>query len=233
MVVQAFSAADVALKNNTALSAYNKTQRGNVTVQVNSTQYGYQSLILGDAVGAASVSFTATGADSSAQWVGAAIVLSAQTIPGSAFRQHVASTSTVLVSSGNNVASVFSGAVTDYCSSDLTLSIVGGQPVITVGLAGTYVVTVGILEASTFTSHYTRATVYKNSGVAKQGQTLNVSATAANTWMIQSTFILECAAGDTIQPGYWSSATISSLHTGESTGTCTYWEVALANRSLL
>jgi hypothetical protein len=230
MAAVAFSAGDVTTKANTALSSFTKTQRGNVTVQVNSTQYGYQSLAFGDTTGTSGgVTFGATGADSFAAWVGVGVVLSATSVIGSGLRQYRSVTTTVLPSSGNQTLGAFF-SVTQYCTADLSIN--GATGATTVSVAGWYMVTISVLEASVITVHQARVLLYQNGAVVQQGGTMYVTTSASNTWVMQSTFTVYCNAGDTIQPGVWYSAS-ANAPSGESTGTCSYWEVALVNRSLL
>jgi hypothetical protein len=229
MAVVAFSAGDVTTKANTAISGFTKTQRGNTTVQVSSTQYGYQSLAFGDTTGTGGgVTFGATGADSSAVWVGVGIVLSATQYVGSGFRQSRTVSTTAAPSSGNNS---FSGNydTTQYCTSDISIS--GG--VATVSVAGHYAVTVSQLEAAVTTVHQARPLLWQNGAVVQHGNTMYVTTTASNTWIMQSTFTVYCNAGDTLAPGGWYSTGPGFAITGESTGAQTYWEAALLNRSLL
>jgi hypothetical protein len=225
MAVAAFSAGDVITKANTSLSAFTKTSRGNTTVQVNSTQYGYQSLVLGDAAGGSGgVTFGATGADSSAGWVGAGLVLSATPTVGSGFRAYNSSTTIFGCSSGNNTFGTAIFPTTDTSTSDLSYS----NPVLTISVAGWYAVKIQFLTGS-YTSFLLGTLLYKNSALAQAGQRITPSAGA----ILSDSFLIYCNAGDTLQPGYYAGTAFGSTFTAESTGTQTYWEVALMNRSLL
>jgi hypothetical protein len=231
MAVVAFSAGDVTTKANTAISGFTKTQRGNTTVQVSSTQYGYQSLAFGDSVGGSGgVTFGATGADSSAAWVGVGIVLSATQYVGSGFRQSRTSTLTAAPPSGNNTFGP-QYDTTQYCTSDISIN--GTTGVATISIAGHYAVTISQLEAAVTTVHAARPLLYQNGAVVQHGNTMYVTTTASNTWVMQSTFIVYCNVNDTLAPGGWYSTGPGFAITGESTGTQTYWEAALVNRSLM
>src|SRR5947209_15728799 len=225
--VAAFSAGNVLTKANTALSGFTQTQRGNTTVQLDSGQYGFQSLAFGDAAGASGVTFGATAANT-AGWVGAAIVLSATSVLGSGLRLQRTSTATAAPSAGNQTLGLYDSPP-QYLTSDLSLS----GSAATVTIAGWYMATISQLEAAVTTVHQARVLLYQNGSVVQQGQTLNVTTTASNTWIMQGTLTVYCSAGDRRQPGEWYSTGPGFALTGEATGTCTYWEMALVNRSLL
>jgi hypothetical protein len=226
LAVAAFSAGDVAFKNNTALSAFTKTQRGNTTVQVDSAQYGYQSLAFGDAVGGSGgVTFGVTGANSSAEWAAGAIVLSATSTIGSGFRAYRTNTATGGVTAGNNQLVWYNLAnrqTADYSYNSTT-------GVLTVANAGWYKVKISFL-----TDNYTSALIgpilYQNGSVVECGSRI---APSVSSCVIADSFHVYCSAGDTLQAGVFAGVSFATTLIGESTGTQNVFSVSLMNRSLL
>lgn len=224
MAVAAFSAGDVTTKANTALSSFTKTQRGNTTVQVNSTQYGYQSLAFGDSVGGSGgVTFGATGADAFAIWAGVGIVLSATSVIGSGFRAIAAGGVAQAATSGTHQIVWFnSGTFTDdysYNTSTCTL---------TVANAGWYAVKISFLTSG-YTSVSLGPILYQNGSIVQYGISIAPSSGA----IVGDSFLVYCNAGDTLNPGYSAATSLSGTFAAETSGTKTYFEVALMNRSLL
>jgi hypothetical protein len=227
MAVVAFTAGDVTTKANTALSSYTKTQRGNTTVQVNSTQFGYQSLAFGDTTGGSGgVTFGATGADSFAAWLGAGLILSATSLVGSGFRAHRVASSGTGATAGNNGFGNWYNVVdqntADYSYNNLTATV-------TVANAGWYMAKISFFTAS-YTSAYLGPVLYQNGAVVQAGATTRPTTSGQ---VIADSFLVYCNAGDTLTAGYNAGVTFITTFAGDTTGTMNYFEVALMNRSLL
>lgn len=225
MAVAAFSAGDVTLKLNTAISGYTKTQRGNTTVQVNSGQYGYQSLAYGDSVGAGGgVTFAATGADSSAEWVGAAVVLSATSVVGSGFRAYNCSANSVTAGFGT-VGGMF-GSTDIVSTPDYSYNSSTGA--VAISNAGWYMVVIRYYTNS-YTSFKLGTALYHNGSMVQAGNYL----VPVSGQIIGDSYLIYCSSGDTLQAGYQAGVSYSATFAADTTGTLAYFEVSLMNRSLL
>jgi hypothetical protein len=226
MAVAAFTAGDVATKADTTLSGYTQTQLGNTTVQVNGGQYGYQSLAFGDAAGATGgVTFGASCADAFAEWVGAAVVLSAQPYDGSGFRAYPSSVAAGCSSGVNTFASSFfntvARATADYSYDTSTNTL-------TVLYTGWYKIKISFL-VDTYTNYLLGPVLYHNGVPVEYG--INNPPTSGAT--ISDSFYIYCNAGDTLTPGYYAGVAYSATFGNDTTGTKTFWSVSLMNRSLL
>ena len=229
MVIQTFA---VATSAGPTISSYNKTSRAN-SGAINNSTFGYEmALLIGDAAGASSVTFTATGGNVNDRWGSLAVAIGA---PGSGVGSGLLcfnnSTSTVNGSSGTNTFpnDFFNQNV--YLTEDMTYSTTGNT--LTIGLAGWYKVRVNVLEAAVITAHFIRTVLYHNGSVVQVGTTMPVSTTASNTYVTGDAYSVYCVPGDTLQPGYWLSGSVSSVFVGETTGAFSYWSASLMNRSLL
>jgi hypothetical protein len=215
------------------IGSLNHTALENVTW--GSTSSGWAnwagSAAITDITGATSVTFSATGSYSSEDWGGLIVnLVGAGTTPiGSTSRFQNTSTTNYNVSSGTNVlpASFFATGTSGQVTSGY--SWVASTQTLTITNAGTYVISLNFVEAACTTVHMIRAAIFHNGSVVAQGDSTYVSATFTNYWTAGVSFTLYLNAGDTIQPGYWCSNSISSLLTGESTGSLSYFVVSLAN----
>jgi hypothetical protein len=226
MAVCALSAGNATTKADTTLSAFNETQRGNVTEQVNSLQYGYQSLAFGDAAGVlGGPTFTAIAANT-ASWVGAALVLSAQATIGSGFRAANTTASAVAATAGVHMLPF--GFFNSVAVSTDDYSGTGTGNTVVVAQAGWYKVKIGLLT-HTYSGLLLGPALFVNGTAVEIG--LNIAPSAGA--IISDTFLIYLNVGDTLAAGYDASTTYSDTFIGETTGTRCYWSVSLLNRSLL
>jgi hypothetical protein len=227
MIVQAFAASG---PGGLTLSSYNKTQRYN-SGSFNSIEV----FLLGDAAGASSVTFSATASSTSGEnFVGVAVnLLPSPAVIGSGFSAHNNSTTAVASTSGNNLFPNSFYNVTEEISSDLTYAPATANK-ITVANAGWYMVSVYALITTSIVSQAFRALLYQNGSAVKSlGPTVDPSTSSLGDFIFGGSCLIYCQAGDTLQPGYNSSISISGALVGETTGQGAYWQVALMNRSLL
>ena len=145
---------------------------------------------------------------------------------GSVFRQYRASTSTVTIASGNNLLANSFFDTNQYLTSDLTYA-AGTQNKLTISVAGTYMVKMSFyIDAGGAGSNALGPILYHNGSVAQFGNQVVTSSGYTGPW--GDSFLIYCAAGDTLQPGTSSNISTFNLF-GESTGAYCYWEVALCN----
>jgi hypothetical protein len=157
------------------------------------------------------------------------------TLYGSTGKMSRTATGTVTFNSGANLAPTNFFGVNDGTTADLTADLTNGK--FTATIAGNYEVSIGYkVSSSNLTANSCVAPVlYKNGSVARvggDGVQTQAGVTPIQIRFIQSTFKIELSAGDTVQAGYDSTATQTSAFTGEASGTQSYFEIALANRSL-
>ena len=215
-----------------SMSAYNQT----LLTDTGSQGAGTSNLdvLVGSAAGGASVTLSALSnvVNSSQYWIEAAVDFlpaAAAQIGSTALISNTSTTAQNVVATTNTVLpnSFYNNTV--YKTADIGYSTTGNT--FTVTLSGTYTVTICILEAASLTQHVLRCILYHNGSVVQSGGAMLVSTTSAGTYIAQATFSVYCAANDTIQPGYWTTAAQTGLILGEATGTQCYFSIALANRS--
>jgi len=155
------------------------------------------------------------------------------TLVGSTGKMSRTGTGTVTFNTGANLAPTSFFGTNDGTTSDLTADLTNGK--FTVTIKGNYVVTIGYKVNSGLANNSAVAPVlYKNGSIARVGgdgiQPGGVGPVQIR--FIQSTFKIELDVNDTVQAGYNSTAAQTTSFTGESTGTQSYFEIALANKSL-
>jgi hypothetical protein len=118
---------------------------------------------------------------------------------------------------------------TQYITSDMSYT--SSTNTLTVTVAGWYQIVVSH-RISTSGTIYTAVGFFKNGTFAQSGN--GVGWTTGNTPVVQGSFLVYCAAGDTLQPGlvYSTGASFTGA-TGDASGSLTYWEVAFMNRGQL
>jgi hypothetical protein len=230
LVIQAFGVINT---GSITLGSYNQTQRYNSGTIASSTDDAV--LLVGDAPGSGTVSFSATASTTSGeQWGAVAInLVGVGTAPiGSGFRQYRTLTATVTSTSGGALFPNSFFNTQDTCTSDIT-SAPATNNQITVANAGWYAVSVYAMITTAVVDQFFRGQLYKNGSLAKSMGPTVYPTSSSQAWMFGGSCQIYCNAGDTLQPGYYSSYAGTGVLTGETTGTECYWEVALLNRSLL
>lgn len=232
-IVQEFVLSSAGAPNYTeSLTGYNQTPQYNSGNIVFNGFLGNLVLLAGDAAGASSVSFSATALSTiKNSWAAAAvnlIPLPATTL-GSGFRAYNNSASTVNAAVGNNIFPNDFYNVTQTITQDMTYSTTGNA--LTVAEAGWYTVTVAVLLVSTYVDQWVSVDLYHNGSFYENGGSQFI-ASAASTTVIKDAFQIYLSAGDTVQPGYYSSAA-GAAFTADTAGTKTYFSVGLMNRSLM
>lgn len=214
-----------------AMSAYSKTQTANTGNVVNgSINYAHLS---GYAAGAPSVTFSAASTGVST-WYSLAVVLipSPSAEVGSFFKQVRQQTGTFSVLSGENLFTNGFFETNRVCTSDI-ISAPTSANQITVSYEGAYLVKIRIALNGTATNYYACPILYQNGSVVEYGGPPIFVSNNSNNYAIEATFIVYCAANDTLQPGMWCSTAVTNLVTGEATGLHTLWSCALMNRSYM
>lgn len=153
---------------------------------------------------------------------------------GSGFRAYRSNTTAVsLTNTGVANASLlpsdfFGGAngVTQWITADLAYASATNNQ-ITVSLEGWYQVTICLYQP-THPNCSLAPVLYQNGSVLEVGY----YAPGSSSYNSQSTFLVYCAKNDTLQPGYSTNTTGSTI-SGESTGAMSYWSVTLLNRGTL
>jgi hypothetical protein len=120
-------------------------------------------------------------------------------------------------------------------TNDLTWTATGNK--VTVTIEGTYLVVVNQnLASGLITNNVFRAVVFRDTGtgpvIVARGPAFAYSPVGSDDPSFGIAVAVYCAAGDVIQPGYYSSGLAIGALVGETTGTGTYFEVVLLNRSL-
>lgn len=217
-----------------AMSAFNKTSRANYSSASSAFLGAGVGLVVGDSVGTAgSQTFSATATHN--QWAAGIVnLIGAGSVPiGSGCRVYRTSTATFLSPAATTAvlpASTFN-ATPDKITSDMTWT--QSTNSITVANAGWYTVTLSLLMTGSYSgSYYLGLALYKAGALVQWGE--RIVLTSGYTYIIQSTWTVYCNAGDALQPGSYANfpSTVAAW-TGEASGIATYFEVALANRSLL
>jgi hypothetical protein len=225
-IVQAFASTN-------SIGTYNQTTQYNSGAMSNGATSIY--LVAGDAAGASSVSFTGTASPFAWAATAANLIPLPSTVLGSGFRAANTSTSGVSASSGNNTFpnSFFNTTVTS--STDLTYSASSGNTV-TIAHAGWYTVTISVLLSALYYNQAVGLNLIQTpnggSTITKRGHVSWIGTTANANIVCAFTFQVYCGAGDTLQPGYWTTAS-GTAFVGTSDGLSTYFEVSLNNRSLM
>jgi hypothetical protein len=145
---------------------------------------------------------------------------------GSGFRQYLASTTQVNLVSGTNLLPNSYYDTNQWQSADLTYA-AGTNNELTVSVAGWYMVKISLYtKTSGAGNNQLGPVLYHNGSVVQRGSLLVT--VDGGSLIASDSFIVYCAAGDTLQPGSFTN--ISTFGTwGEATGTYSYWEVALMN----
>lgn len=143
-------------------------------------------------------------------------------IVGSLLRVANNSASTINVSSGDNKfpASTY----TDVLDQSTDITYVASTNTATVSIPNVYAVKVSIAGSSGLTSQLWGTALYVNGTLYQQGDTrLISSATVEN--VISDIYFVPCADGTTIEPGYYSGATLTGAYAGETTATRMTFEI--------
>ena len=155
------------------------------------------------------------------------------TILGSGFRAYNSSgTATPTVTGTQKFPSNFFNA-TAIKSDDLTYA-PGTSNRLTISVAGWYMVKMQqqMSYGGNVSKHFYFA-LYKNGAVEQisgtDSWTSNWSSTSSGG--CEGTFIIYCAAGDYLEPGYDVNSSTGSLMPGDAAGLRSYWSVSLLNRS--
>jgi hypothetical protein len=197
----------------------------------------YVSMISGDQVGAASMTFGATTANAFATYVGQAVQLvGASTNPIAAVFNAINTSGTALAIGGTAgtwqpfPASSFpttSGQINDTVNYTYNAS----TNTVTIKNAGLYFVCVGAMISSLFTSQRVGVGVAKNGTIYRGGLVEFTSNGTAQTSRHIAVPVY-CQAGDTISPMAMTSVA-TSVFVGDPNGVNTYFSIALMSRSLL
>lgn len=144
---------------------------------------------------------------------------------GSGFRQYRSNTAGVSIST-TGTPTLLPNSLFDtnqWLTADLTSAPATANKV-TVSIPGWYMVTIcyRILTGGV----HLWPVLYHNGSAVQQGNLVPEVGSNYNA-PAQSTFLVYCAAGDTLQPGIFVSSSTSIY--GEATGSYSYWEVALVN----
>lgn len=233
MIVQSF--AGFGLNTSVGMTGYTQTQRLNSNNIPGSPNYDL-GLLLGDAAGSgAGTTFSAAffNVNSNASWAGVALDLSPAMSTRIGSGMLVTNTSSATyTSTGGSAQAIPSGyynATPTYITSDLTWNSTTQQ--VTVSLAGSYKVEFSILESATVTVNSIRCVLYQNGNPIKHGSSTYVGTTSANAYIAHGAFQIYCSPNDTLSAGYYCTASITGLFTGEATGTFAHFSVELLNRS--
>jgi hypothetical protein len=151
---------------------------------------------------------------------------------GSFFRQYRAGTGIVGVSSGFAVCPANFFDSVDAKTADFTFNSATNS--LTVGYEGTYYCNLRYAINNLPGNGKFDPTLYQNGSMVRRGNGAFADASfgANSPSGIGTGFIVYCKAGDVLQPGFWAGGSYSALRTGDSTGTQSYFEVGLLNRSL-
>lgn len=231
LIVQAF-AANLYLATM-SITGYNKTARSSIGGTALNGAYSY--IQSGESAGASSVSFAATLSSASAYYAfGAINLIGAGTASlGSGFRATRTSTSAVATGTANTSvvlpASFFNAGADAVSTSDYGWNTSTGT--VTVANAGWYQVTLQVMQNSAFGSNYLLGLeLFHNGSNARHGPRINQGGYAN---IMHAVWNIYCNAGDTLQGGTFNTFGAISALIGEATGIGTFFEVSLANRSLL
>jgi hypothetical protein len=201
------------------------------------------ALGMDSAAGTSTVSFAATAAfPSGAEWAACAVdfVPALSTVLGSVFRAANTSTSNVSAPAANTNElfpnSFFNTVQSGMPSNDLTYNPTNNNAVI-ITMAGSYTITIAVNISATVSNQYAQLLLAQTpsggGAFVKRGDTKYIyNPLASANYVISHTFQIYCAAGDTLQPGYYVSTT-GNWFAGTSNGDSTYFEVSLHNRGLL
>lgn len=151
---------------------------------------------------------------------------------GSGAHIYRTSTSTVNISSGQNTLPTSFYGNTLYATNDITVNLTNNK--FTVTYAGWYLVNICYQTVRTTAPEAASVSLYHNGSLAQQagGGTGNGAGSTQYPYLYSGAFLIYLAAGDYVTPGYISSQTESGALTGESTGSYSYMNIALVNRSL-
>jgi hypothetical protein len=219
--------------SSVALSSYSQTSRYHSgTETIPGATSGTFDFIAGDAVGASSVTFSATSSVTSGNaWLGLAMNLAplSANVIGSGF--HVARTSTAAVAAtaaSEVFPNSFWNAAPTYTTNDISWNSTTGT--LTISQAGWYKVDVSCLMASTSTGQALAVGFFQNGALSKSGT--QVVYTNIGAPIMQGAWAVYCNVNDTLQAATNCGSTNYTL-SGNSTGTATYMTVGLMNRSLM
>lgn len=236
-IVQAFVASATS-EGNPTLSGYNQTLQYSSGALDGS--FGvFMDVIAGDAVGASSVSFSASSINTlNDNWVAGAVNLIAlpSTTLGSTFKAANTSTAVVSSSSGNNTFP--NGFFNDTITTTADIGALTASNTVTVQEAGTYQITISVLLANTLSDvllglNLLRGINGATPTLVERGHTSFIdNGGLVNGYTVATSFMLYCNAGDVLQPGYFYSGTTGNAFVGDTTGASTYFKVGLMNRSL-
>jgi hypothetical protein len=189
--------------------------------------------IVGDAAGAATVTFDVTSS-ASVMWASGAIQLLPSPLDalGSGLIVARTLTGTSTIVSGNQTFPTTWYDLVIGQTDDLIWDPVNNRVYFT--RAGWYMVSNSVLGDGTTpgTQTRTRALIYQNSSVAALDARADVANSSIGFLGSSICVPVYCSAGDYIEPGIWASGSNGLDITGESTATLCQFKVSLMNRSL-